>query len=295
MAISNISDQAKGLILTSIGSLALVPDSLFIRLINADILTITFWRALIPGLVISFGLFLFFRKQTLSFIKSPGLSGIVFIISYSLGNFLFVIAIELTSIANALFILSTSPVFAAVISWYFLSEQITMRMVITIIGAILGISIIAIGSSEGSESYFIGDLAALGGAICVAINLTSARSSSNFSMIPAVAISSLILASCVVFFIKPFDLEILDWIYIFILGMLFAPIAICLITTGPRFITSSEVSLLILLEAVLAPILAWFILNENPGVKTIIGGTLVISVLIVSNLVSLRKISINSG
>ena len=47
------NDQAKGLLLTAVGVLAIVPDSILIRLIQANILTITFWRALIPGILIS--------------------------------------------------------------------------------------------------------------------------------------------------------------------------------------------------------------------------------------------------
>ena len=122
MSTSKISEHTKGLTLTLIGVLAVVPDSLLIRLINADILTITFWRALIPGLIISLGVSLFYRKQTILFIKSPGISGIIFIISFSLGNIFFVVSIELTSVANALFILSTSPIYAMLISRIFLSE-----------------------------------------------------------------------------------------------------------------------------------------------------------------------------
>ena len=89
--------------------------------------------------------------------------------------------------------------------------------------------------------------------------------------------------------IEPFNLLLWDWIYIFILGVIFAPIATCLIATGPRFITSAEVSLLLLLEAVLAPMLAWFILFEYPGKKTFVGGAIVISVLILSNVIALRQ------
>ena len=125
----NINNQSKGLILTTIGVLAIVPDSILIRLIQSDILTITFWRALIPGIIISFGVIIFYRKPTLSFVKSPGSSGIIFIIFHSLGTLLFVVSIELTTIANPLFIISTSPIFAAIISWIFLSEPISKRMV----------------------------------------------------------------------------------------------------------------------------------------------------------------------
>ena len=290
MSTLKISEQAKGLILTLIGVLAVVPDSILIRLINADILTITFWRALIPGLIISLGVLLFYRRQTVSFVKSPGLSGIIFVISFALGNILFVISIELTKVANALFILSTSPIYAMLISRFFLSEPITFRMLLTIFGALLGIGIITIGTNHEVELLFLGDLSALGGALCLAISLTSARSASNFSMIPAIGISSLILALCIVSFIQPFNLERLDWIYILLLGGFFTPIAVCLIHTGPRFISSSEVSLLMLLEAILAPILAWYILSEYPGLKTIIGGLIVLTVLITSNFLAFKKV-----
>ena len=283
------NDQAKGLLLTAVGVLAIVPDSILIRLIQADILTITFWRALIPGVLISTAVLLFYRKPTLSFIKSPGASGIIFIVTHSKGTLLFVVAIELTSIASALFIISTSPVFAAIISRIFLNEKISLRMIFTIIGALIGIGFITFGSFNVEEFFAVGDIAALGVAICLAISLTAARSASNFSMIPAVGISSLLTPLCIVYFINPFNLLYLDWIYILLLGVVFAPIATCLIATGPRYITSAEVSLLLLLEAVLAPILAWLILFEIPHSSTIYGGLIVLSVLIISNIIALRQ------
>ena len=285
----NENKQVKGLILTSIGVLAIVPDSILIRLIQADILTITFWRALIPGVIISLGVMIFYRKPTISFLKAPKMSGLIFIISHSFGTLFFVIAIELTSIASALFIISTSPIFAAIISRIFLNEKITYRMIFTIFGALIGIGVISLGSINSESIFAIGDIAALGAAICLAISLTAARSASNFSMIPAVGVSSLLTSLCIFYFIEPFNLLYSDWVFILILGVIFVPIATCLIATGPRYITSAEVSLLLLLEATLAPILAWFILSEFPGFETILGGVIVISVLVFSNIIALRQ------
>ena len=285
----NENKQVKGLVLTTIGVLAIVPDSILIRLIQADILTITFWRALIPGVIISLGVMIFYRKPTISFLKAPKLSGLIFIISHSFGTLFFVIAIELTSIASALFIISTSPIFAAIISRIFLNEKITYRMIFTIFGALIGIGVISLGSINSESIFAIGDIAALGAAMCLAISLTAARSASNFSMIPAVGVSSLLTSLCIFYFIEPFNLLYSDWVFILILGMIFVPIATCLIATGPRYITSAEVSLLLLLEATLAPILAWFILSEFPGFETILGGVIVISVLVFSNIIALRQ------
>ena len=285
----NENKQVKGLVLTTIGVLAIVPDSILIRLIQADILTITFWRALIPGVIISLGVMIFYRKPTISFLKAPKMSGLIFIISHSFGTLFFVIAIELTSIASALFIISTSPIFSAIISRVFLNEKITYRMIFTIFGALIGIGVISLGSINSESIFAIGDIAALGAAMCLAISLTAARSASNFSMIPAVGVSSLLTSLCIFYFIEPFNLLYSDWVFILILGIIFVPIATCLIATGPRYITSAEVSLLLLLEATLAPILAWFILSEFPGYKTILGGVIVISVLVFSNIIALRQ------
>ena len=285
----NENKQVKGLVLTTIGVLAIVPDSILIRLIQADILTITFWRALIPGVIISLGVMIFYRKPTISFLKAPKLSGLIFIISHSFGTLFFVIAIELTSIASALFIISTSPIFAAIISRIFLNEKITYRMIFTIFGALIGIGVISLGSINSESIFAIGDIAALGAAMCLAISLTAARSASNFSMIPAVGVSSLLTSLCIFYFIEPFNLLYSDWVFILILGVIFVPIATCLIATGPRYITSAEVSLLLLLEATLAPILAWFILSEFPSFETILGGVIVISVLVFSNIIALRQ------
>ena len=53
-----ISDHAKGLLITTVGVLAITPDSLLVRLIAANTWTILFWRGLltaagIAGLMLS--------------------------------------------------------------------------------------------------------------------------------------------------------------------------------------------------------------------------------------------------
>ena len=47
-----MGDQSKGLLITAIGVLFVVPDSLFVRLIIAEPLVTTFWRSMVAGLLI---------------------------------------------------------------------------------------------------------------------------------------------------------------------------------------------------------------------------------------------------
>ena len=76
---------------------------------------------------------------------------------------------------------------------------------------------------------------------------------------------------------------------LFLTHGVFIGFATCLLTIGPRYITSAEVALLVLLESVLAPLLIWAIADEHPGQWAIIGGMIVIGALIVSNVIALRR------
>jgi len=58
---------------------------------------------------------------------------------------------------------------------------------------------------------------------------------------------------------------------------------------GPRYISATEVSLLILLESVFAPVLAWLVLSEIPAHSTILGGVLILSALVGHNIILFRQ------
>ena len=60
---------------------------------------------------------------------------------------MFVYAVRTTSVANTLFMLSTSPMFAAIASWILLNEPISLNLARTIRFSISGIGIIAYGST----------------------------------------------------------------------------------------------------------------------------------------------------
>ena len=45
-------DHLKGLAITTVGVLLVVPDSLFVRLLNAEPMVTAFWRSLTAGLLI---------------------------------------------------------------------------------------------------------------------------------------------------------------------------------------------------------------------------------------------------
>ena len=74
-----------------------------------------------------------------------------------------------------------------------------------------------------------------------------------------------------------------------LLGLLLLPVAFGLLTLGPRYITAPEVSLLMLLETAIGPLIVWLALGETPSDLALIGGGIVLGTLILHALVGLRR------
>ena len=147
---------------------------------------------------------------------------------------------------------------------------------------------IAYGSSENEHATLAGDGVALLVAACFAAALTAARKVRHVSMVPAVGVAYLIAAVVLSAFISPWKIAVDQW-YLFVIHALFISASACLLALGPRYITSAEVALLILLESVLAPLLVWVLLGENPGIYALIGGAIVTGALAISNVVALLR------
>ena len=107
-------------------------------------------------------------------------------------------------------------------------------------------------------------------------------------MVPGVSIAYLASGFLIWLFCSPMDDFSSNW-YLFLGHGLFIGIATCLLTIGPRFISSTEVALLVLLESVLAPVLVWLVVGEYPGEWTLYGGAIVLLSLLVSNAISLYQ------
>ena len=285
-----MSDYLKGLLITVIGVLIITPDSLLIRLVETDSWTIIFWRSTLSGLAIVLGLLLYYRQNFLQKILGVGWAGLAMAIIWAFGTICFVYSIQTTLVANTLFIISTSPIFAALIAWLVLREAVSRRTWLTIGFSLAGISIIAWGSLRGGgQGSLIGDLAALGTAIAVAITFSIARHNRGISMIPAIGISALIAGAVAFPFAAPL-VEVADKaLPIILLGVVVAPIGTSLMVIGPRYLPAADVSLLLLLEAILGPLWVWWMLSEYPGIYTLVGGAFVLLTLAISNAVALMR------
>ena len=281
------STHAKGLLITACGVLIITPDGLLTRLIGADHWTMIFWRALF----LSLGMWLLISLshpnrvwQQYKTIKGPGL---LMVATYSLGTISFIFAITHTSVANTLIILSATPLFAAIIGRLLLHEKIQPRTMVAILLVVVGIAVIASGSTA-QQSRLPGDLAAILGSFFLACGFSFVRRFPRVSSFSAISCSGLLTAIIILPLATPFSVSQADMGYLLIMGLYMLPVGTALMFLGPRYIPAPEVGLLLLLESILGPVWVWWALGEEPGNSTLIGGVIVLSTLAINAVWALK-------
>ena len=92
-----------------------------------------------------------------------------------------------------------------------------------------------------------------------------------------------------IFFVKSLYLNGSDFYIIPIMCIFFVTIPLALITLAPRYIPAYEVELFFILETTLGPFWVWLVINEQPSLKTIIGGSLIILTIFIHTFIELRE------
>ena len=285
-----MSQHLKGLLITVLGVFILSPDALLIRLANSDTWTILFWRGLLFAFGITVVIFLSYRSTTIRQFANIGKRGLMLGFFFGLSTVFFVTGVQYTSVANALVIISTSPVFAALLSWVFLKEKTNLRTWITMFIIIVAIGAIMFNSFQ--HGGFWGDMSALMTSVLLAVNFTITRQAKHINMVPAMAIAGLtttaISALMIAFTASPLYLATPAIPYLLLMGLV-TTLAFSLITLGPRYMSAAEVGMIMPLETVFGAYLAWIFLSEAPSIHVLIGGGIIMLTLTVHAWLTLRK------
>ena len=119
----DLSNQQKGSLLAFIGVIFITPDSLVIRLANADTFQLLFYRGAIPFATVFLGLLVIYKSNLFRLFLNTGYPGIAYSLTFALTNITFVISIQNTNVANTLIMVALAPMFTAILSLIFLKEN----------------------------------------------------------------------------------------------------------------------------------------------------------------------------
>lgn len=285
MSISH--QQFKGVLITCLGVFFLAPDALFIRLVSADLWTLFFWRSLFMSA--GMGLVAILRRGRRDAASSSqlGRTGWLSVLLYAIGNMFFVIAVSNTTAANVFAVIGLTPLFAALLGLIFIREWVPLRTWFAIVVCLGGITVIFSGSI--GSGGLPGDLSAVVTACTLGGFLVCLRSDHNIDNFAVVSIATLVSALIALPFAAPMAITGPDLGFLLLAGLIMTPLSIGLITIGPKFLQAAEVSLIMLLEMFLSPILIWLVLGEVPGARTVIGGSVLLLTLLIHSFIAIKE------
>ncbi|MDC1447482.1 DMT family transporter [Candidatus Thioglobus sp.] len=271
-----MNNHLKGLLIAFFGVLMLTPDPVLVRLADADTFTILFWRGIFYALGVLAILFATYRKNTFKELKNIGRPGIWIGILSGIGGVTFIAAIQYTSIAKVLVIISTAPMVVAIISWVIINEKPKLYTWISMLIIVTGIYIVMKGDT-GTLNVMGSSLAVIS-IIAGGYSFALTRKYSNVNMVPAMIVNALVVSCVGLAFSSSFYLPFDSLMYVIAGGILLA-IAFSLITLAPRFIPASEVAMFMPLGTIFGIISAWLVINEQPSSSSILGGSIVVITL----------------
>ena len=271
-----MNNHLKGLLIAFFGVLMLTPDPVLVRLADADTFTILFWRGIFYALGVLAILFATYRKNTFKELKNIGRPGIWIGILSGIGGVTFIAAIQYTSIAKVLVIISTAPMVVAIISWAIINEKPKLYTWISMLIIVMGIYIVMNGDT-GTLNVMGSSLAVIS-IIAGGYSFALTRKYSNVNMVPAMIVNALVVSVVGLAFSSSFYLPFDSLMYV-IAGSILLAIAFSLITLAPRFIPASEVAMFMPLGTIFGIISAWLVINEQPSSSSILGGSIVVITL----------------
>lgn len=279
-AVPTPEQRRYGYLITILGVLWISPDALMQRLIDGDAMAIVGWRGALSAVTLS--LFLFWRdgRAMGARLVAGGWRLIVLSMLYATNSAAFVLAIDLSSVADVLVILAATPLCAAVLAWFVLREVPDRRTSLAIAIGAVGVMIAAVGGVSGGST--LGMALAVLTTVNLAAQFTMLRRWPQVDNVAAVYLGSFWMAVAGFTFADPLAMEGMSLFWACMLGLFLTPIAFTLVTIGPRYIGAAEVSLLMLLETALGPLWVWLAMGEVPATTALIGGAVIVVAILVS-------------
>lgn len=273
-----MKNRIKGIMIAFLAVIILSPDSTLITLAgDVDGMTLVFWRGISYAIGVIIIVYLMYGSKSVDLCINIGTGGVIIGLLSGVATATFVFAIQNTSIAHTLIIISTAPVMIAIFSWFMIKEKINLASAASIVLVFIGIYIVM--SDNFGESNIKGDLFALFTAIVMGITFTMTRKYKDINMIPTNIIGGFVAALLAFLYVDTLYLPTDAMLYTLLSGIILS-ISFSMIVIAPRYAPATDVGMIIPLETVFGSFIAWIVLNNVPSLQAFIGGFIVLFTLI---------------
>lgn len=259
------------------------------QIVVADSWAVLFWRSvgMMPVLAIAI---LWLRGGVLAPVRETGLAGVIGGAALVIAFAGAIYSIQATTVANAVFLFAASPFLAAGLGWALLGERVRGATWAAIGLAGVGMFLmvregLAIGAGWGN-------VAALLSALGFAAFTLALRWGRLADMLPAILLGgvfSMVVAAGVTWMQGgTLWVPLHDIAVAMAAGAVLLATGLALYTRGSRVIPAAELTLLSMIEVLLAPVWVFVFLRESATAGTFLGGAVVLGAVILNALSGLR-------
>jgi drug/metabolite transporter, DME family len=251
---------------------------------DASVWAILFWRS--AGMIPVLLGFIWWNSggRLLTAIRAIGVAGVIgglgLVVAFSGAIYAF----QTTTVANAVLLFAASPFVAAILGWVFLREKVRPATWAAIGLAAFGMYLMVrdglqTGAMEGNLAAL---MSAVGfGAFSVALRWGRVADMLPAAMLGAVFATFFAVAVLMVrgeaVLVLPRDIGIASG-----MGAGIVALGLVMYTLGSKVVPAAELTLLSLIEVLLAPIWVWLALGETASRNTLVGGAVLLTGVILN-------------
>jgi len=288
------------------GILAVSTASIFIRYAQAfaPSLVIAAWRLSLATLVLTPAALTRYRPELKRMTRNELALGLLSGIFLAIHFATWISSLEYTTVASSVVLVSTSPLFVALLAPVFLKENISRQVVTGLVMSLVGITVVAISDTctwQNSSlvcppvgaflqgKAFLGDLLALAGALAGACYITIGRRLrggisvvSYIFVVYGMAAVVLVLVMLVAG-LNPFGFPPIAFLWFVLLALVPQLLGHSTFNWALGYLSAAFVSLTLLGEPIGSTILAYFLLHETPTGLKVIGAILILAGIMVAS------------
>jgi drug/metabolite transporter (DMT)-like permease len=273
---SNRAQRLTGVALVLGSAVVWSTGGLFIRSLGrTGDWTIIFWRSISAS---AFLAILIAVRERGAWREAFTLPGLLVALCFAASSIAIIVALGLTSVANALIIMSSAAFFAAVLGWLVLGESVRLPTLIAIGVSMTGIGLMV--SDSFGRGTLVGDLIAFVVAISYAGAIVTTRRYRALSMMPGVLLGSLVAALIALPFASPLAVDRSALALLVVFGAGQFGLGLALFVTGAPRLPAAVAALLGTLEPILGPFWVWLWMGEQPSTRALAGGAIVLAAVL---------------
>lgn len=229
-----------------------------------------------------------YRGGALASLRDSGWAGLLSGAMFAVMIVFFMLAVQITTVANTQAIMALAPFVGALFAWVGLRERLALRTIVAMACALVGMLLMLAESLGTGRTQ--GNLLAMVVPIAYGVNVTVLRKvGKHVDMMPAVLYGSILSAAVALVFSLPLEVSWRDLGLLAFMGFVQLALGCIFFIKAARHLSVAEVGLIGLTESILAPLWTWLGVGERPSGAAIVGGLVVLGSLAVNELLSLRS------